>query len=86
MSYEPSQIYKFGQQRQYKLKQLKNVTFDIIHDISENITLVQFLDTIGNVNHDVSVSGRWIYYSNYNKLLPLVKIYYILSVYPHMMI
>ena len=36
-------------------------TFDIINDISENVTWVQLMYTIVNVNNVVSVFGVWIY-------------------------
>ena len=29
----------------------KQGSFDIIHEISENVTLVQLMDTVGDVNH-----------------------------------
>ena len=39
-------------------------------DISENVTLVQLMDSLGNVNHAISVVGYWIFDSNYE--IPLV--------------
>ena len=48
----------------------KNDTFIyILNNISENITLVQLMDSIGNVNHDISIVGHWIFDSNYEKAL-----------------
>ena len=46
-----------GEQRlRYNLKKLKNRgTFDILNDMSENVTLVQLMDTLVNVNHDISI-------------------------------
>ena len=35
----------------------KEVSFDIIHDISENVTLVQLMDAVGDANHAVSIVG-----------------------------
>ena len=29
------------------------------------------MDSIGNVNHDISVVGTWIFYSNYERALVL---------------
>ena len=29
--------------------------FEILNDISENVTLVQLMDTVGNVNHVVGI-------------------------------
>ena len=39
--------------------------YNILKDISENVTLVQLMDSLGNVNHDISVVGYWIFESNY---------------------
>ena len=65
---------KGGECHHYKLKKTnKRVTFDIINDISEYITLVQLVDTVVNVNHAVSISGFWIYYLNYEKEFPFLK-------------
>ena len=47
--------------------------FYILYYISEDITLVQFMDTIGNVNHSVSIYGCWIYDFNYKSTFPLMK-------------
>ena len=40
-------------------------------DISANVTLVQLVDSLGNVNHAISVVGNWIFESNYEKALVL---------------
>ena len=45
--------------------------FDIIQDISENVTLVQLICSVGNVNHAVSIVGYWIFDSNLKNTLPL---------------
>ena len=47
----------------------KIVSFNILNNISEHVTLVQFMDSIGNVNHAVSVVGSWIFDSKYKKYL-----------------
>ena len=39
--------------------------------ISKHVTLVQLMDYLGNVNHDISVVGYWIFGSNYKKSLVL---------------
>ena len=39
--------------------------YKILEDISENVTLVQLMDSFGNVNHAISVVGNWIFDSNY---------------------
>ena len=36
-----------------------NDTFDILNDISENVTLVQLIDSLGNVNHAIIIVGHW---------------------------
>ena len=41
----------------------------IMSDISENVTLVQLMDYLGNVNHSNSVVGYWIFDSNYKRAL-----------------
>ena len=33
----------------------------MINDMSEYVILSQLMDTLGNVNHAVSISGVWIY-------------------------
>ena len=33
----------------------KKVKIEILHYISENFTLVQLMDCVGNVNHEVSI-------------------------------
>ena len=45
--------------------------YKILEDISENVTLVQLMGSLGNVNHDISVVGNWIFDSNYEKVLVL---------------
>ena len=49
----------------------KQGSFDILHEISENITLLQLMDSVGTVNHAVIIVGYWIFESNYKKELPL---------------
>ena len=39
----------------------------------ENVTLVQLIDPLGNVNHATSTVGHWIFYSNYDKALCLTQ-------------
>ena len=45
--------------------------YKILEEISENFTLVQLMDSLGNVNHAISVVGNWIFDSNYEKALVL---------------
>ena len=58
----------------YKIKKWKiEDNFEILNNISEYVTLVQFMDTVGKVNHSVSIDGNWISDSNDEKKLPLEK-------------
>ena len=50
-----------------------NDAFDILNDISEHFTLVQLMDSLVNVNNDISIVGHWISDSNYKKSLFLHK-------------
>ena len=50
---------------EYKQK----VTDKYLEDISKNFTLVQLMDSLGNVNHASSVVGNCIFDSNYEKAL-----------------
>ena len=54
-------LIKYKKMREYK----------ILEDISENITLVQLMYSLENVNHTISVVGKWIFDSNYEKSLVL---------------
>ena len=50
----------------YKLiKYKKMVGYKILEDISANVTLVQLMDSLENVNHAISVVGSWLFDSNY---------------------
>ena len=54
----------------YKIKKWKKQgSYDILHDIIENVILVQSMDNAGNVNHTVSIVGYCIFDSNYKKVL-----------------
>ena len=65
---------KGEQNLQYNLKiRKKNDGFDILNDISEDITLLQLKESLGNVNNDISVVGHWILDSNYKKALCLTQ-------------
>ena len=47
--------------------------YEILENISANVTLVQLMDSLGNVNHAISVVGSWIFDSNYERALVLNK-------------
>ena len=58
----------------YKLmKYMKMGEYKILEDISANVTLGQLMDSLGNVNHSISVVGSWIFESNYERALFLNK-------------
>ena len=39
-------------------------SFDILHNISENFTLLKLMKSVGNINNAVSILGYWIIDSN----------------------
>ena len=43
--------------------------YKILEDIREDVTLVQFMDSLVDMNHDISVVGNWIFDSNYENHL-----------------
>ena len=45
----------------------KKDTFVILNNVSEYITLVQLMDSLENLNHDISIVGYWIFDSNNEK-------------------
>ena len=56
----------------YKLMKYKKMgDYKILEDISANFTLVQLMDSLGNVNHAISVVGSWIFDSKYEIALVL---------------
>ena len=62
-----------GEQRLYynMSKYKKKCYFDILNGISKHVNLVQLMDSLGNVNHAISVVGYLIFDSNYKKALVL---------------
>ena len=48
---------------------------DILKDISDHVTLVQLLDSLGYVNHTISVVGCWIFDSNDEKAIIIHRKY-----------
>ena len=58
----------------YKLIKYKKMgEYKMLKDIIANVTLVQLMDSLGNVNHAISVVGSWIFDSNYERALVLNK-------------
>ena len=55
------------------MKYKKKGEYDILENISANVTWVQFMDSLVNVNHAISVVGSWIFDSNYERALVLNK-------------
>ena len=53
------------------VKYKKKGYYGIMKDISEPVTLVQLMDSLGNFNHAISVVGYWIFGANYKKALVL---------------
>ena len=68
---------KGEQNLQYNMKiWKKNDDIDSLNDISEDVTLVQLMDSLGNVNNAISIVGYWIFDSNYKKALCLTQKYF----------
>ena len=53
------------------IKYKKMGEYEILENIKANVTLVQLMDSLGNVNHAISVVGSWIFDSNYERALVL---------------
>ena len=51
----------------------KNDDIDNLIGINEDVTLVQLMDSLWNVNHAISVLGFWILDSNYKKEICLTQ-------------
>ena len=67
-------LHKDEQRLKYNLKKWKNEgAFDILNDISENVTLAQLMDSLGNVNRAISIVGYWIPETNYKQALFLTR-------------
>ena len=72
--FEKIRKIKVEQNLQYNLTiRKKNDAFDILNDISEVATLVQLMDSLGNVNRAISIVGYWIFDSKYKKALFLTQ-------------
>ena len=53
----------------YRLEQWKKIdSITILSNISDNVELVQFMESLGNMNHSLSVSARWIFDTNYQNI------------------
>ena len=59
------QVHNLGDQRLYNNVRIwKKGSFDILRGISENVTLVQLMDSVVNFNYAVIIFGYWILDSN----------------------
>ena len=58
----------------YNLKRWNNKGgFEILNDMIENVTLVQLMDSLGNMNHVISIVGYCISESNYKQALFMTR-------------
>ena len=55
------------------MKYKKMGEYKMLENISANVTLVQLMYSLGNLNHAISVVGSWIFDSNYERALVLNK-------------
>ena len=63
---------KGEQHLRYNLKILnKRDNFYILNNVNEYVTLVQLMESLGNVNHAISIVGYCIFDSNYERALCL---------------
>ena len=51
----------------------KNDDFDMLNSISESVTLLQLVESLGNMNHAIIIVEHWIFDSNYKKALFLTQ-------------
>ena len=56
--------------------------FDILNNIRDHVTLVQLIDTAGNINHDIIIIGCWMYDSNYKRALYMIEGYLDIIIFP----
>ena len=58
----------------YSLKKYINMGFKkTLTDIIEHVTLVNLINSLGNVNHAIIVVGYWIFDSNYERELVMSR-------------
>ena len=58
------------------------LSFDILNNISDHVTLVQLEDSSGNVNHAIIIKWCLIYNWNYKRALTLMREYVDIICYP----
>ena len=68
-------MHHIGEQHlKYNLNIWKNKgDFHILNNISENVNLVQLMETLRNFNRAISIVGCWIFESNYEKSLFMTR-------------
>ena len=60
----------------YILRKYKRMgSYDILIEISEHVTLVQLMYSLGSVNDAISVVGCWIFDTNYHRVLIINSCY-----------
>ena len=65
---------KSGQKLRYNMKVFyKKDAFGILNNIYGYVTLVQLMESLGNVNHVISIVGYWIFDSKFEKSLCLTQ-------------
>ena len=71
----------------YKLMKYKKMNeYKMLEDISANFTLVQLMDSLGNVIHAISIVGICIFDSNYERALVLNKASLDMICAPHLLV
>ena len=51
----------------------KGNSFEILNDMSDYVTLVQFIDNPDSLSHYINISDLWIFDYNYKMVIPLVR-------------
>ena len=68
-------VNKGEKHRCFKLLQWnKKLKSEVLNYISDHVTLVQFIDTVGNVNLAVPIDACWIFDYNYQMALTLIQL------------
>ena len=51
----------------------KKYDFDILKNVSQYVTFVKLMESLGNVNHAICIVGYWIFDSKYEESLCLTQ-------------
>ena len=66
--------HKCEQHPRYDMRILNKYSrFDILNDIREKFPSAELMESLVNVNHDISIVGYWIFDSNYEQSLHLIR-------------